>query len=223
MVWRVNRDEASSWSMPVAITWKGQRQIVLAATNRVRAYDPKNGQVIWECGGLGGNVIPTPVVNGDLLIVMSGYRDPKLMAIRLGGQGDLTGTAAVVWSTTRGTAYTPSPVLFDNRYYVLSDNGLLHCYDATTGQPAYQQKRLAEPDSFKASPIGAAGRLYLASESGVVTVVKMGNQFEILSTNRFTDQMFVSSPVVAAGELFLRSRTHLFCISAESQGAGKNL
>lgn len=213
VVWRVSRDEASSWSMPVAITWKGQRQIVLAATNRVRAYDPATGQVIWECGGLGGNVIPTPVVKDDLLIVMSGYRDPKLMAIRLGGKGDLTGTGAVVWSTTRGTAYTPSPVLFDNRYYVLSDNGLLHCYNATTGQPFYQQKRLAEPDSFKASPIGAAGRLYLASESGVVTVVRMGDQFEILATNRFADQMFVSSPVVAAGELYLRSRTHLFCIS----------
>ncbi len=218
IVWRASRDEASSWSMPVAITWQGRRQIILAATNRTRAYDPATGKVVWECGGLGANVIPTPVVQGDLLLVMSGYRDPKLMAIRLGREGDLTGTDAVTWSTTRGTAYTPSPVLFDNKYYVLSDNGLLHCYNATTGQPYYQQKRLAEPDSFKASPIGAAGRLYLASESGVVTVVRMGEQFEILATNRFADQMFVSSPVVAAGELYLRSSTHLFCISDKLTG-----
>jgi outer membrane protein assembly factor BamB len=211
-VWRVNRDEASSWSMPVAISNQGRRQIVLAATNRTRAYEPATGRLIWECGGLGANVIPTPVVQDDLLIVMSGYRDPKLMAIRLGREGDLTGTDAVVWSTTRGTAYTPSPVLADGKYYVLSDNGTLSCYNASTGVPFYQQRRLPEPDSFKASPIAAAGKLYLASESGVVTVVKMGEQFEVLATNRFTDQMFVSSPVVANGELYLRSKTHLYCV-----------
>ncbi|MFM8395996.1 MAG: PQQ-binding-like beta-propeller repeat protein [Acidobacteriota bacterium] len=217
LVWRVDRDEASSWSMPYALTWQGRRQIVLAATNRTRAYDPSNGRVIWECGGLGANVIPSPVLNKDLLIVMSGYRDPRLMAIRLGREGDLTGSDAVAWSHTRGTAYTPSPVLFENRYYVLSDNGLLHCYNATTGEPYYQQKRLPEPDSFKASPIGADGKLYIASESGVVTVLKMGEQFEVLATNRFNDQMFISSPVVAVGELFLRSATHLFCISEKKQ------
>jgi outer membrane protein assembly factor BamB len=211
-VWRVNRDEASSWSMPVAISHQGRRQIVLAATNRTRAYEPATGRLIWECGGLGANVIPTPVVQDDLLIVMSGYRDPKLMAIRLGREGDLTGTDAVVWSTTRGTAYTPSPVLADGKYYVLSDNGTLSCYNASTGVPYYQQRRLPEPDSFKASPIAAAGKLYLASESGVVTVVRMGEQFEVLATNRFTDQMFVSSPVVADGELYLRSKSHLYCV-----------
>jgi outer membrane protein assembly factor BamB len=222
VAWRVDRDEASSWSMPYALTWQGRRQIILAATNRTRAYDPINGRVIWECGGLGANVIPTPVLNKDLLIVMSGYRDPKLMAIRLGREGDLTGSDAVVWSQTRGTAYTPSPVLFENKYYVLSDNGLLHCYNATTGQAYYQQKRLPEPDSFKASPIGADGKLYIASESGVVTVLKMGEQFEVLATNRFSDQMFVSSPVAAAGELFLRSATHLFCISDRKEGRNES-
>lgn len=218
VTWRARRDEASSWSTPYPFTWDGQKQIVLAATNRTRAYDPSNGRVIWECGGLGANVIPMPVLNKDLLIVMSGYRDQKLMAIKMGGTGDLSATDAVAWSHTRGTAYTASPVLFDNKYYVLSDNGLIHCYNATTGEPYYQQKRLPEPDSFKASPIAANGKLYLASESGVVTVLRMGEQFEVIATNRFTDQKFISSPVVAAGELFLRSATHLFCISESKVG-----
>jgi outer membrane protein assembly factor BamB len=214
-VWRVARDEASSWSMPFALTHQGQKQIVLSATNRTRAYDPANGQLLWECGGLGGNVIPTPALQNDILLVMSGYRDPKLMAIRLGGKGDLTGTSSVVWSTTRGTAYTPSPILLDNKYYTLSDNGLLSCFNATTGEPHYLQRRLGEPDTFKASPIAANGKLYLASESGVVSVVRMGAEMEILATNRFEDQMFVSSPIVAEGELFLRSSTHLFCVSEQ--------
>lgn len=212
-VWRATRDEQSSWSAPYIVDHKGRKQLIVSATNKVRAYEPETGKVIWECAGLGSNVIPQPLQHNDSVLVMSGHRDPKLMAIRLGREGDLSGTDAVLWSQTRGTAYTPSPVLHDGKYYTLSDNGLLSCFNATTGEPYYQQKRLPQADSFKASPIGANGKLYLASESGFVTVIKMGEQFEVLANNQLTDQFFVASPVVAEGELYLRSKTHLFCIS----------
>ena len=212
-LWRAARDERSSWSTPLVVDYKGKKQVVVSATNKVRAYNPDNGKLIWECAGLGDNVIPHPVQHGDAVLVMSGYRDPKLMSLRLGREGDLTGTDAVMWSQTRGMAYTASPVLHENKLYVLTDNGVLSCFNATTGEPYYQQKRLQQPDNFKASPVAAGGRLYLAGESGVVTVIKMGEQFEVLATNTFEDQMFVASPVVAEGELYLRSKTHLFCIS----------
>ncbi|MBL8188990.1 MAG: hypothetical protein JNK38_13345, partial [Acidobacteria bacterium] len=84
---------------------------------------------------------------------------------------------------------------------------------ATTGEAYYQQKRLPQTDSFKASPTGAGDKLYLASESGVVTVVKMGEQMEVAHSTTFDDHFFVASPVVAEGDLYLRSKTHLFCIS----------
>jgi outer membrane protein assembly factor BamB len=66
---------------------------------------------------------------------------------------------------------------------------------------------------IKASPVAAGGNLYLASESGVVTVIKMGEKFEIVATNTLADHLFVALPVVAEGEMFLRSKTHLFCVS----------
>jgi len=212
-VWRVARDEQSSWSTPFVVDHKGKKQVVISATKKVRAYEPETGKLIWECAGLGANVIPQPVQHNDTVLVMSGFRDPKLMAIRLGKEGDLTGTDSVLWSQTRGLSYTPSPVLDDNKFYTLTDNGMLSCFNATTGEPYYLQQRLPQADSFKASPIGANGKLYLASENGVVTIVKMGEKFEVLATNTMTDQFFVASPVVVEGELFLRSKTHLFCIS----------
>lgn len=212
-VWRTARDEMSSWSTPFIAEHAGKKQLIISATNKVRAYEPATGKLIWECAGLGSNVIPAPVQHNDTVLVMSGHRDPKLMAIKLGRTGDLTGTDAVVWSHTRGTSYTPSPVLYDNKYYALTDNGMLNCYNATTGEPYYQQQRLPQGDSFKASPVGADGKLYLASESGVVTVVKMGEKFEVIATNTFEDQMFVASPVIVDGDLYLRSKTHLFCVS----------
>jgi outer membrane protein assembly factor BamB len=158
-------------------------------------------------------VIPIPVQQNDLLFVMSGYRNPNLMAIRLGREGDLTGTDAIVWSTTRGLSYTPTPLLHDNRLYVLTDNAQLTCFNATTGVPLYQQERLEKPYNFKASPVGANGKLYLATEEGDVVVVKMGDAFEVLATNTLTDQSFIASPAIAGGDIFLRSRTHLFRIS----------
>ncbi|MBP6824609.1 MAG: PQQ-like beta-propeller repeat protein [Acidobacteria bacterium] len=212
-VWRQARDEQSSWSTPFIADAKGQKQIVISASKKTRAYDPANGKLIWECGGLGSNVIPFPAQQKDILLVMSGHRDPKLMAIRLGKEGDLTGTDSVLWSQTRGTAYTPSPVLHDNKYYTLSDNGLLSCFNATTGEPYYQQKRLPQTDSFKASLMGAGDKLYMASENGMVTVVKMGEQLEVVASNLFDDHFFVATPIVAEGELYLRSKTHLFCIN----------
>jgi outer membrane protein assembly factor BamB len=212
-VWRTSRDEGSAWSTPFVAEHKGRQQVVISASKKVRSYDPDNGKLIWECAGLGSNVIPQPVQLNDTVLVMSGHREPKLMAIRLGREGDLTGTDAVLWSQTRGMSYTASPVLHDNKLYTLTDNATLSCFNATTGEPYYHQQRLPQPDSFKASPTGAGGKLYLASESGVVTVIKMGEQFEVLATNTLADQMFVASPVVAAGELFLRSKTHLFCVS----------
>lgn len=212
-VWRQARDEQSSWSTPFIADAKGQKQIVISASKKTRAYDPANGKLIWECGGLGSNVIPFPAQQKDILLVMSGHRDPKLMAIRLGKEGDLTGTDSVLWSQTRGTAYTPSPVLHDNKYYTLSDNGLLSCFNATTDEPYYQQKRLPQTDSFKASLMGAGDKLYMASENGMVTVVKMGEQLEVVASNLFDDHFFVATPIVAEGELYLRSKTHLFCIN----------
>ncbi len=214
-LWRAKRDESSTWSMPLILDYKGTTQVVVAATNKVRSYDLKTGKLIWECGGLGVNVIPAPVWQDDMVFVMSGFRNPNLMAIRLGRTGDLTGTDAVVWSNARGNSYTPSPVLYDNKLYTLTDTGLLSCYNARTGKPYYHQSRLPKPYSFKSSPVGTNGKLYMASEDGDVVVVRMGEKFEVLATNTLTDQFFVSTPAIVDGEIFLRGQNTLFCISGK--------
>jgi outer membrane protein assembly factor BamB len=212
-LWRVTRDEISAWSVPLIIEHGGRRQIVVAASKKVRSYDAQTGKVIWECAGLGSNVIPAPIYQKGVVYVMSGHREPKLMAIKLGKEGDLTGTDAVLWTHTRGMAYTASPVLHDNKLYVLTDSGQVSCFNIATGEPYFQQVRLPRPYNFKASPIGANGKLYLASEEGDVIIVKMSEKLEVLATNTLADQVFIASPVVAEGELFLRSQNTLYCIS----------
>jgi outer membrane protein assembly factor BamB len=211
-IWRVSREEKSSWAAPLVVDYKGQKQIVVDASNKVRSYDFNSGKVIWECAGLGVNAIPAPVRQDDLIFSMTGYQNPKLMAIRLGREGDLTGTDAVVWTQTKGNSYTPSPVIFDNKLYVLADGGLISCYNARTGEPFYQQQRLPKTYSFKSSPVGANGKLYLASENDDVIVLRMGDKFEVLATNTMEDQMFIATPAIQDGEIFLRSQNRLYCI-----------
>jgi len=212
-IWRVDRDEGSNWAAPLVTEYNGQKQIIVNATNKIRSYDFDSGELIWECGGLGANPIPHPVRQDDLILSMTGYRDPNLMAIRLGRKGDLTGTDAIVWNQTRGNSYTASPVLHDNKLYVLTDDAKFSCYNALTGEPYYHQERLPGVFNFKSSPVGANGKLYLASENGVVLVLKMGEKFEVLATNTMTDQMFIATPAISGGEIFLRSQDFLYCIS----------
>lgn len=210
--WRAARDEISAWSAPFVVEHGGRKQVIISASKKVRSYDLQSGKLIWEAAGLGANVIPAPVHQNGIVYVMSGYRDPNLMAIRLGRDGDLTGTDAILWSLQRGTSYTPSPVLQDNKLYFVTDTGMLTCLNATTGAPYYQQQRLPKPYSFKSSPVAVNGKLYLATENEDVVVVKMGEKFEVLATNTLADQMFIATPAVAGGDIYLRGQSTLFCI-----------
>jgi outer membrane protein assembly factor BamB len=212
-LWRVNRSDGNTnWSGPVVIPYHGKKQIIVSASRKVHAYDFETGKPIWEVAGLGQNTIPAPVSDGEMVWVMSGYRNPNLLAIKLGREGDLTGTDAIVWQNQRGISYTPSPVLADGKLYILTDSGMLSVFDAKTGTPFYAQQRLPKPYNFKASPVAANGKLYLASEEGDVIVVKMGEKYEVLATNMLADQMFIGTPAIVDGEIYLRGQNALFCI-----------
>ncbi len=211
-LWRKARDEKSNWSEPRVLEHQGRLQVIVSSENRVRSYDFDTGELIWECGGLGGNVIPYPVVEDGIVVVMSGWRNANMMAIKLGGEGDLTGSDSVLWSETRGTAYTPSPVLHDGKLYVLNDRGMISCFNLRTGEPYYHQERLPGPYNFKSSLVAANGKLYLASENEDVLVLKMGGEFEVMAINKLTDEMFVASPAIADGALYLRSQKRLYRI-----------
>jgi outer membrane protein assembly factor BamB len=210
-IWRTKRTEPYNWAAPYVARHNGRRQIIVNGLT-VRSYDFETGALLWEAGGLGENSIPQPVQHNDLIFAMSGHTVKMIMAIRLGRTGNLTGTDAIVWSTPRGAPYTPSPVLHESRLYVLTDSGQLSAFDAATGKALYQQARLPQPYNFKASPVGADGKLYLASEDEDVVVVRMGDTLEVLATNTLTGQSFIASPVIVDGDIYLRSRTHLFRI-----------
>ncbi len=210
VLWRTPRPPGTSWTSPLVASVGGRKQVIVAATKFVGGYDLESGKLIWQVKGLGRNVIPMPVVDDGIAIVMSGYQSPNLLAIRLGGEGDLSGS--ILWQNQRGNSYTPSPVVQDGKLYMLTDNGTLSCLEVKTGKPFYMQQRLPKTYSFKASPVAANGKLYLATEDEDVVVVRMGERFETLATNTLRGQMFIATPAIIDGEIYLRGQNTLYCI-----------
>ena len=212
-LWRRDRSERTTWSQPLITEYGGRVQAIVAAPGKIRSYDLSTGDVIWESAGLGSNAIPAVIREGDVVYAMTGHRNPNLLAIRLGGEGDITDSDHVLWTNQRGNPYTASPVIHDGILYLVTDRGLISALDATTGEPHYQQQRLPNPYSLKASPIGADDKLYIATEQGDVVVVKMGPTYEALATNTIEGEYFIGSPIIVDGEIFLRGQTKLYAIS----------
>ncbi len=213
-LWKVARDENTSWATPLIVESNGQTQVITSATTQVRSYDLVTGDLLWESSGMTRNVIPTPVTANGIVYVMSGFRGNALQAINLSeAMGKIAGTKALVWTLDRDTPYTPSPLLYDDiLYFLKSNDGNLSCFNATTGEEYFSRQRLKGVGGVYASPVGAAGRIYISSLNGTSQVIKHGTQYEVLAINSLEDS-FSASPVVVANELYLRGTRYLYCIA----------
>jgi outer membrane protein assembly factor BamB len=213
-LWRQPRKEIDTWATPLITTVNGKAQVVVPAMNQIQAYDLETGAVVWYSAGLTMNPIPSPVVEDGLAILMSGFRGNSLKAVKLAdAQGDITGTPAIAWSFDRDTPYVPSPLLYDGVLYMLkSNNGILTVFDARTGTQHYGLQRLEAAPNVFASPVGAAGRVYITGRDGATVVLRHGSKFEILATNTLDDG-FDSSAALVDGEIYLKGYRYLYCIA----------
>lgn len=212
-LWRKGRDERTAWATPVAVKVDGRTQVIANATTFVRSYDAQTGEIIWQCTGQTQNVIPTPVTGFGKVFCTSGFRGSALVAIELGHTGDLTGSDAIAWQVNEGTPYVPSPLLYGDKIYVCSGNNpILSCHDAQSGKAHFVRQRLSGINGVYASPVGAAGRVYVVGRNGVTVVLKNSGTLEILATNTLDDG-FDASPAIVGDEMYLKGRTSLYCIA----------
>src|SRR5262245_33761775 len=214
VLWKVSRKTGASktfsFSTPLAITVKGQKQVISPGSGAVCAYDPKTGRELWRVRyGEGYSVIPRPVFGHELLFICTGFDRPTVIAVRPDGQGDVTDTH-VVWTLARGAPNTPSPLLVGDELYLVSDAGIASCVDARTGKVHWQER---VGGNYSASPVFADGRIYLQSEEGKGVVLKAGREFQKLAENPLNERSLAS---YAIGEraLFVRTEDHLFRIEA---------
>jgi outer membrane protein assembly factor BamB len=212
--WRKDRPgELTSWSTPLIQEHEGRVHVIVAAGGRTRGYDIRNGDVLWSLSGLGMNAIPTPTYDAGILYLASGKMDsPRMLAVDLhGAKGDLDGSRAVLWTRDRDTPYVSSPLLYRGQLYFFKHvTSLLTAVDAASGATRFVE-RLGLGNVF-ASPVAAAGRIYLQGRDGKALVLAPGPRLQILAENQLDDG-FDASPVVVGGDLYLRGRRFLYALA----------
>ncbi len=212
--WRKERNEPTTWATPLVIA-EGAPQVVVPGTNQVVSYDLATGEERWRSGGLTMNAIPSPVYADGVVYLTAGYRGNALQAIRVkDAKGDVSGTPAVLFRYDKDTPYVPSPLLYKGQLYFLKSNsGVITSLDAKDGSVKFSERLEGVPNVY-ASPLGAAGRVYVAGREGTVAVLAAGPRLEVLATNKLDDG-FDASPVAVGSELYLRGRKHLYRISTD--------
>ena len=212
-LWRQPRDEVTSWATPIVVTHDGQAQVVVSGTRRVRGYDLKTGAVIWEAGGLPGNIVASPVGADGMVFAAGSYEKQTLLAIRLAGaKGELAGTQQIAWQKNRSTPYVPSPLLYDGwLYYLRHYQGVLSRVNAKTGDEPSGPFRLGSVFNIYSSPVAAAGRIYVTDRNGKTLVISNDPEPKSLKLNKLDDR-FSASAALVGDAIFLRGEKFLYCI-----------
>jgi len=217
-LWKAERDELPSWGTPTVYRGPAGEELVTNAAKFIRGYDPLTGAELWRLGGSSKITAPTPVFTDELIVVASGRRpEQPIFVLRPGAHGDITldGDAtsndSVVWSRTRRGPYMPTPLIYDDILYVLSNNGIFDAYDLASGEEIYRNRVPHLGSGFSSSPVAADGKIYLSNEDGDMVVVRAGREFEHIATNPM-GELLMATPAISEGVMYVRGVASVFAI-----------
>jgi outer membrane protein assembly factor BamB len=209
--WQFDRDVTAqkkfSFCTPLVIKVNGKQQIVTPGVDAVSSLDPATGKEIWRVEYTGYSVVPRPVFGNDLLYICTGFNTPSCLAIRPDGAGDVTKTH-VAWTRKTGAPHTPTPLLIGERLFMVSDRGVASCLNALDGTEIWKDRLGGK---YSASPIFAAGKIYIPSEEGKGMVFAAADEFELLAENDLMERSFATY-AVDDDALLVRTEKHLYRI-----------
>ena len=204
-----------SWSTPVVAKIDDRVQILCAMPTRLNSYDPDNGDIIWTCDGIRGPKgdlsYSSPMVSGEHCVVIGGFNGPA-MALKLGGQGNVTATNRL-WRNDKSPQSIGTGVFVGN--YVYRSNAsrpsIVECIDPRSGEVIWTGP---PGGSSWSSIIGTKQHLYLTDQDGATIVFKANpSEFVQVASNKLGEPTN-STIAISDGEIFLRTFRHLYCISS---------
>jgi outer membrane protein assembly factor BamB len=212
VIWKVlHNNPAHSFSTPIFREMAGKKQMIFCGNKEVASYNPEDGSKIWYVNGPSEDFCSSPVYNekSGLVLVSSAWPERHLLAIKPDGTGDVT-NSHVVWQTTKGAYYVPSPVCTDDYLFSTMTNGNVHCIEIATGNILWTEN-LGKQYS---SPVLANGLVYMPNDEGVISVIKPGPKFEAIAKNPIGERMN-ASPAISNGRIYLRGDKHIYCIGVK--------
>jgi outer membrane protein assembly factor BamB len=203
-----NGDLKKAYCTGTVIKIGDQEQLVYPSAIATVAYNPEDGESLWRVYHQGMNASARPLYGEGLVFITNGMG--SMVAVNPSGEGDLTQNG-IAWSSRKGVAKKSSQLLIDGLLYMISDDGVASCREPKSGKVVWL-KRLK--GSFAASPIYAAGRIYLFDREGKIIVLQPGRDFKQLAESNL-GAGFMASPAVIGDDLILRGKSKLFCVGAE--------
>ncbi len=216
--WKVPRmtkassEECDAYTTPLITEVDGRPQMIVMGANQVDGYDPADGKQLWWLPNIkGGRTVTGPTVADGLLYVTQGKGGP-LLAIKLGGSGELS-RHDVVWHYDQGTPDSSTPVVWENHLFAVTDGGVARAFDAHSGRSDWNPPLRLKGD-HKASPVAADGRIYFLNTHGLCTVVTAGSHAEVLAENQIDDDT-IASPAISDGRIYFRGHKALWCVGKD--------
>jgi outer membrane protein assembly factor BamB len=201
-------ESCDSYTTPIFRRAGDATEMVLMGGQVLDAYDPASGRRLWWLAGLGGNrTITGPVAAEGVIYATEGMRQ-ALLAVRPGGPGPRP-RKDIIWKAEQGTPDSPTPVVWGDWLFLVTNDGIARCLNASDGRQAWKERL---PGQYRASPLVADGRIYFLNTTGLTSVVSAAPRYNALTQNRLDDSTF-ASPAVSDGKLFIRGRKWLYCIS----------
>ncbi|MSR64072.1 MAG: pyrrolo-quinoline quinone [Planctomycetes bacterium] len=216
-IWRVPREDVPTFGAPTVDVREKRRQLVCNGFKHMGGYDLATGKELWKLEGGGDIPVPTPIVGGDLIYITNSHRGSPVFAIDAMAEGTLKldpkESPHMRWSDPRRGNYMQTPIVTGEFLYCCRDNGVLACLDAAGGEVVYEERLGSGISGFTSSGVAADGKLYFASEEGVVYCVAEGFEFKQLGKSELGEEC-MASPAVSRGVLYYRTRGHLTAIAA---------
>jgi len=204
-VWKLARPKDSNWTSPVLSKGPDGKTVVLLQSSKgLAAVQAATGTVVWNYEDK-ASVVPSTTANGGRLYVPS-----QGLTVLEPVSG---GTPKQIWRSAQLRPGTPSPLVLQDRVFVLNDGGILSCGDAADGKRLWQL-RLKGP--FSATPVVAGGLLYCVNEKGLIQVVDPTKPEGEVVSELDLGQTVIGSPSIAANSLFVRSDGKLWRIGRPS-------
>jgi hypothetical protein len=217
-LWKTMRsDEISTWGTPTIVSAADGHEELVTNGTKVRGYDPVSGKQLWTLAPNSEITVGSPIASNGLVFVTGGYPPVRpIYAIRPGGEGDISlpkgqdKSQTIAWSNLTEGTYIPTPLVYDGLLFTLNVNGVVTAYNPQTGERAFRD-RVGSGGSFAASPIGADGRLYIASEDGDVYVLTAGPGLTQVAKNDMKE-VIMATPAISDGLVVIRTLGHVYGI-----------
>lgn len=201
-----------SFSTPILTRANGREELVMSFPLEMKAFDPKNGQVLWTCEGLNPLVYTSPMAGDGIIVAMGGYYG-NTIAVRGGGDGNVTETHRL-WQEVRHNGGIGTGVIKDGFCYYNTSGGIVNCLEVGSGKERWKA-RLPGAGKSWGSFVLAGDKIYALSQAGDTVVFRANpDRLEVLAQSDLGEETN-SSPVPVDGRILIRTHSALWCLGEE--------